>query len=67
MATTFYCKRRQCHYSTDGGWWPCEEKALLSMMADGYSYVQMADVLDRSYFSVVFKIKGMNKRKVGRK
>jgi len=52
----FYDKFSLNFYSTTGGWWPCEDVALRSMINDHYSYVRMAHVLDRSYAGVISRI-----------
>ena len=54
-----YCEITKRHYSTTGGWWPCEVNALRSMLADGYSNKQIASVLDRQHNSVFQKIRAV--------
>lgn len=61
------CARSNRHYGTHGGWWPCEERALFSMVDDGYTYDEMAEVLDRSYQAVANKVKRHKKGNKGRK
>lgn len=48
---------------TLGGWWPCEEIALISMIKDNYKLSLMAAVLDRSYYSVVQKVRHLKRDK----
>lgn len=52
-----YCETTQRRYGTTNGWWPCEMVVLHSMQKDGYTYAQMAAVLDRSYGSVIGRIR----------
>ncbi|MBK0062590.1 hypothetical protein IAE20_02830 [Acinetobacter sp. S54] len=49
---------------TRGGWWPCEEKVLLSMLQDNYPVHQIADVLQRERMGVHTKIKILKKQGV---
>lgn len=44
-------------YGTHGGFYPCEDNALISMCEDKYTVRRMAEVLDRSYSSVVGRMK----------
>ena len=53
---TIICAVTNRSYGTYGGWWPCEERVLYSMIDDGYTYDRMAEVLDRSYHSVAIKV-----------
>lgn len=59
-----YCPVTGRYYSITGGWWPCELTALKSMIKAGYSYKQIAAVLDRQYAGVVVKAKKLKKQGV---
>lgn len=51
-----YCQKSGRHYTTSGGWFPCEEIVLKGMIQDGYSYRKMCHVLSREYQSVHKKV-----------
>ena len=44
-----------------GGWWPCEERVLTSMLEDNYPVHFIADVLGRDRMGVHMKIKVMQR------
>lgn len=47
---------------TRGGWWPCEEKVLISMLEDHYPVHRIAEVLQRDRMGVHAKIKIMKRQ-----
>ncbi len=47
---------------TRGGWWPCEEKVLLSMLKDHYPVHRIAEVLQRDRMGVHAKINVMKRQ-----
>ncbi|MDQ8995154.1 hypothetical protein RFH54_04225 [Acinetobacter soli] len=47
---------------TRGGWWPCEEKVLLSMLEDHYPVHRIAEVLQRDRMGVHAKINVMKRQ-----
>lgn len=51
-----YCPKTKRYFATTGGWWPCELQVLTSLHRDNYNMNQMAEVLDRSWFSVRTKL-----------
>lgn len=51
---------------TRGGWWPCEEKVLLSMLEDRYPVHFIAEVLGRDRLGVHAKIAVMERQEARR-
>lgn len=49
-----------------GGWWPCEEKVLLSMLEDKYPVHFIAEVLGRDRLGVHAKIAVMERQEARR-
>lgn len=49
-------------YTTYGGWWPCEERAMLSMLEDGYNTKKIALVLSRTMNAVYHKYYEMREK-----
>ena len=47
---------------TRGGWWPCEERVLLSMLKDNYPVHRIAAVLHRDRMGVHGKITVMKRQ-----
>ena len=47
-----------------GGWWPCEEKVLVSMLKDNYPVNFIAEVLQRDRMGVHAKIAVMQRQKL---
>lgn len=47
---------------TRGGWWPCEEKVLISMLKDKYPVHFIAEVLGRDRLGVHAKIAVMERQ-----
>ena len=47
-----------------GGWWPCEERVLVSMLKDNYSVKFIAEVLQRDRMGVHAKIAVMQRQKL---
>lgn len=62
-ATAMYCSITNRHYTTSGGWWPCEERVLMTMIEDGYSYWRMAEILDRNYYAIYYKVKRIKEQR----
>ena len=53
--------KKQIFKKAVGGWWPCEEKVLISMLKDNYPVNFIADVLGRDRMGVHMKIKVMQR------
>ena len=51
---------------TRGGWWPCEEKVLISMLEDKYPVHFIAEVLGRDRLGVHAKIAVMERQEARR-
>ncbi|ENU92529.1 hypothetical protein F971_01511 [Acinetobacter vivianii] len=51
---------RKSFRRTTGGWWDCELNVLCSMIEDNMPIPLIAEVLDRSIFSVHTKIRILN-------
>lgn len=49
-----------------GGWWPCEEKVLISMLEDKYPVHFIAEVLGRDRLGVHAKIALMERQEARR-
>ena len=47
-----------------GGWWPCEERVLVSMLEDNHPVHFIAEVLQRDRMGVHAKIKIMERQKL---
>lgn len=52
---------------TRGGWWPCEEQVLISMLQDHYPVKFIAEVLNRERMGVHAKIAVMQRQEEKRK
>ncbi|NNP73898.1 hypothetical protein A7P53_15035 [Acinetobacter defluvii] len=50
--------------NTRGGWWPCEERVLISMLEDNYPVHFIAEVLQRERMGVHAKIAVLQRQKV---
>lgn len=46
-----------------GGWWPCEERVLLSLLQDKYPLNFIAEVLGRDCRAVYAKVALINRQK----
>ena len=57
-----WCKKGRQYYGTVGAFWECEDRALKSMLADGYRIKKMAAVLDRSYDGTIVRLKTLGLR-----
>lgn len=53
--------KKQTFKKAVGGWWPCEERVLTSMLEDNYPVHFIADVLGRDRMGVHAKIAVMQR------
>ena len=53
--------KKQTFKKAVGGWWPCEEKVLISMLEDKYPVHLIAEVLGRDRMGVHAKIAVMQR------
>mgnify|MGYP003693216503 FL=1 len=53
--------KKQIFKKAVGGWWPCEEKVLISMLEDKYPVHFIAEVLGRDRMGVHTKISVMQR------
>lgn len=58
--------KRQIFRIVRGGWWPCEERVLISLLQDKYPLNFIAEVLGRDCRAVYAKIAVMQRQETKR-